>query len=494
MSKKYLKINIEDTVIVALENINKGEVLLIDEKEIVVKENITFGHKIAIKNIAKGTSIIKYGHSIGTASLNIEQGEWVHTHNCVTGLNEYEDYTYNPLENNVHKIEDKSFYGYLRKTGKVGIRNEIWILPTVGCVNGIVNEIEKQSQKYLSNTIKTISAFNHPYGCSQVGEDQDNTRKILADLASHPNATGVLLVGLGCENSGIDEVKKQIKDFDKLNIETLICQDVEDEIKEGLSLIEKLIFNSKDDKQTKQPLSKLIVGLKCGGSDGLSGITANPTVGVFSDLLVQNGGTTILTEVPEMFGAEQSLLNRCKNDTVYKKMVNLINGFKEYYVKNNSPVYENPSPGNKLGGITTLEDKSLGCTQKSGSAEIVDVLNYGEIVTDKGLNILEAPGNDLVASTALAAAGAQIVLFTTGRGTPFACPVPTIKISSNTALYNKKRNWIDFDAGKMLTGKNLEENGKDLFNMVISVASGEIVKSENDGYRDIAIFKKGVTL
>ncbi|MEA4876240.1 altronate dehydratase family protein [Anaerorhabdus sp.] len=494
MNKKFIKINASDNVIVIVDNVKKDEVIEVDSQSIQILQDTTLGHKIAFKNINENENIIKYGENIGVATTAIKTGEWVHTHNCKTVLNEHEEYFYNPLLTMLGNEENKTFNGYLRSSGKVGVRNEIWILPTVGCVNGIVKELERKAQSLLTDNIDAIVAYNHPYGCSQVGDDQDNTRKILADIASHPNAAYILLVGLGCENSGIAEVLKFVDEKDKNKIRTMICQNIEDEIETGLCILKECVKEAKQIQRTEQPLSKLIVGLKCGGSDGLSGITANPTVGIFSDLLVKQGGSTILTEVPEMFGAERSLMNRCKDEETFKKLVKLINEFKDYFVKNNSPVYENPSPGNKAGGITTLEDKSLGCTQKSGTATVVDVLWYGDKIKQCGLNLLESPGNDLVASTALAAAGAQIILFTTGRGTPFACPVPTIKISSNTPLSKKKNNWIDFDAGISLNDKTLSECGNDLFKKVISVANGEKIKSEADGYRDIAIFKKGVTL
>ncbi|MEG0240236.1 UxaA family hydrolase [Anaerorhabdus sp.] len=494
MDKKFIKINDADNVIVILENIKKNELIDVDTHSIKVLQDVSFGHKVACQTIEENEKIIKYGEVIGVATKTIQKGEWVHTHNCKTALNEHEEYFYNPMLNTQDKKETKTFKGYIRSSGKVGIRNEIWILPTVGCVNGIVKEIETKAQTLLTDNIDAIVAYNHPYGCSQVGDDQDNTRKILADIASHPNAAYVLLVGLGCENSGVAEILQFVDEKDRNKMRTMICQNVEDEIETGLCILKELVESAKQSQRTEQPLSKLIVGLKCGGSDGLSGITANPTVGIFSDLLVKQGGSTILTEVPEMFGAEQSLMNRCKDKPTFEKLVALINGFKEYFVQNNSPVYENPSPGNKAGGITTLEDKSLGCTQKSGTATVVDVLRYGDKVNQCGLNLLESPGNDLVASTALAAAGAQIVLFTTGRGTPFACPVPTIKISSNTPLFKKKNNWIDFDTGVSLKEKTLSECGIDLFEKVIKVANGEKIKSEADGYRDMAIFKKGVTL
>ena len=495
---KIIKINKNDNVVVALENIRKGTELTIDNHLIMVEEDINFGHKIAIKDIVEHEQITKYGETIALATKNINKGQWVHTHNCKTNLNEHEEYKYEPRMKNVNSEQsnfvNKTFKGYRRINGKVGIRNEIWIIPTVGCVNDIVRLIEKNTQQYLTDKIDGIVGFNHPYGCSQVGKDQNNTQKILADLAQHPNAAGVLLVGLGCENSGIEEVKKYISEDEMYKIKTLICQEVEDEVEEGITCIKELINEAEKSFREDSSIEELIIGLKCGGSDGLSGITANPVVGSFSDLLIGFGGTTILTEVPEMFGAERLLMNRCDKEDTFNKTVHLIEDFKNYFVENKSPIYENPSPGNKAGGISTLEDKSLGCTQKSGESQVMDVLSYGGIVKNKGLNLLESPGNDLVASTALAASGAHIVLFTTGRGTPFASPVPTIKISSNSQLYQKKNNWIDFNAGELLEDLELVDMGNKLLDYVIQVADGEKVKSETQGYRDMAIFKTGVTL
>ncbi len=386
------------------------------------------------------------------------------------------------------------FRGFRRADGKVGVRNEIWIIPTVGCVNSVAAAIEKRTQDCIKGSVEAVMAFAHPYGCSQMGEDQENTRRILADLIRHPNAGGVLVLGLGCENSNIDVLKEYIGEYDPDRVKFLVAQETEDEVEDGVKLVKALTEYAGRFERTQIPCSELIIGMKCGGSDGLSGITANPTVGAFSDLLTAEGGTTILTEVPEMFGAETLLMNRCENEELFEKTVALINDFKNYFTSHNQTIYENPSPGNKKGGISTLEDKSLGCTQKSGSAPVRGVLGYADTVKEKGLNLLSAPGNDLVASTALAASGAQIVLFTTGRGTPFASPVPTVKISSNSPLYKHKKNWIDFNCGDMVDGKTLEELGEELFRYVTEVASGKKVKAEEAGFHDMAIFKQGVTL
>lgn len=492
--KEFIKIHKEDTVAVALKPLEKGKVIEIDGKKVELKEEIPQGHKFALCTIGAGEQVIKYGNSIGIAKEEIPSGAWVHIHNVKTGLGEVLEYQFEQQKASLEKAEKAFFEGYRRSDGKVGVRNEIWIIPTVGCVNNVAQMIEKRAKKYAGGTVEDICAFPHPYGCSQMGDDQDNTRTILADLINHPNAGGVLVLGLGCENSNIQELKKFIGEYDEKRVKFLVAQEHEDEVEDSLELIRELAEYAGQFHREPISVSELVIGMKCGGSDGLSGITANPAVGAFSDMLISRGGTTILTEVPEMFGAETLLMNRCENEELFEKTVKLINDFKNYFMSHNQTIYENPSPGNKKGGITTLEDKSLGCTQKSGKAPIRGVLAYGECVTEKGLNLLSAPGNDLVASTALAASGAHIVLFTTGRGTPFASPVPTIKISSNTQLADKKKNWIDFNCGDMVENSSLEENSERLFDYVLEVASGKKVKAEEAGFHDMAIFKQGVTL
>lgn len=492
----FIKINHNDKVAVALKPLEKGRKLTVDGVDVVLQNDIPQGHKFALCDIKEGEDIIKYGFRIGYAKQDIKKGEWIHTHNVKTALGDLLNYEYHPVKTEVVKSAPSTFMGYKRPDGTTGVRNEIWILPTVGCVNSIAKELERLAkEKYPLGAVEDIIAFNHPYGCSQMGDDQENTRKVLSDIIHHPNAGGVLVLGLGCENSNIPLLKESyIGDYDENRVKFLSCQDVEDEYETAMKLIGELYENASKYHREPCDASELIIGMKCGGSDGLSGITANPIVGSFSDILISKGGTTILTEVPEMFGAETILMNRCKDQETFDKTVALINNFKNYFKKNNQTIYENPSPGNKKGGISTLEDKSLGCTQKSGSAPVVGVLEYGERVKEKGLNLLSAPGNDLVAATACAVAGAQIVLFTTGRGTPFASLVPTMKISSNSKLAGFKSNWIDFNAGQMVEDKTKDELAKELFEKVLRVASGEKVKSEAAGYHDIAIFKQGVTL
>ncbi len=490
----FIKINENDNVAVALDVIPENTTVDVGDTKITTVMEIPAGHKFALVDMPEQTPVIKYGFRIGNTIAAVKAGEWIHTHNLKTGLGDLLEYCYEPDLAEEQYTEDITFMGYNRKNGKVGVRNEIWIIPTVGCVNNVASKIAELSKELVRENIEAVCAFPHPYGCSQMGEDQEHTRQILANLINHPNAGGVLVLGLGCENSNIDVLKGYLGEIDAERVKFLVSQDSDDEIAEGVEIVKGLAEYAAQFQREPISVSKLVVGMKCGGSDGFSGITANPTVGRFSDILISKKGTTILTEVPEMFGAETILMNRCANEELFHKTVDLINDFKNYFKSHNQTIYENPSPGNKKGGISTLEDKSLGCTQKSGNAIVKGVLAYGEMVKTSGLNLLSAPGNDLVASTALAASGAHIVLFTTGRGTPFACPVPTMKISSNSRLAGKKENWIDFNAGVVAEGEDLDAAGKRLFDEVVAIASGKQVKSELAGFHDMAIFKQGVTL
>lgn len=494
----FIKINERDNVIVALNPIPAGTELSVPAEggtvKVTAREEIPAGHKMAIKEIPAGGEVIKYGFRIGNAKEDIPCGAWIHTHNVKTALGDLLTYSYEPVDTAQEKQPERTFMGFERKDGRVGVRNEIWVVPTVGCVNNVATAIAKQANAFAEGSVEEVIAFPHPYGCSQMGDDQEHTRTILADLIRHPNAGGVLVLGLGCENSNIDVLKEYIGEYDPERVKFLVAQESEDEIADGVELCRELIHNAAGDVRTPAGTGRLVIGMKCGGSDGLSGITANPLVGRFSDLLTAQGGTTILTEVPEMFGAETLLMNRCENEELFEKTVDLINDFKNYFKSHNQTIYENPSPGNKKGGISTLEDKSLGCTQKSGSSAVKGVLAYGERVKTHGLNLLSAPGNDLVAATALAAAGAQIVLFTTGRGTPFASPVPTVKIATNSRLAGKKTGWIDFNAGVLVEDADQNAVTQQFFDYVLEVASGKKVRSEEAGFHDMAIFKQGVTL
>ncbi|NRY62772.1 UxaA family hydrolase [Clostridium beijerinckii] len=494
--KEIIKINEKDNVVVALRDLSKSEIIEVENKKIEIKEDIKRGHKVAISDFKVDDNVIKYGYPIGHAIKDISLGEWIHTHNIKTNLDGIMEYNFNQQLKQV-SIENRNltFDGYKRANGNVGIRNELWIVPTVGCVNGIGERIiEKFKEDVKAVGIDGVEIFKHNYGCSQLGDDHANTRTMLGNLVKHPNAGGVLVLGLGCENNTMAEFIESLGEYDTTRIKFLVSQEVSNEIEEGAKILRELYENMKDDKRELVSLSNLKVGLKCGGSDGFSGITANPLVGSFSDFLVAQGGTTILTEVPEMFGAETILMNRAKDNETFDKTVHLINDFKEYFMAYNQPIYENPSPGNKAGGITTLEDKSLGCTQKSGDSTVVGVLKYGETLKTNGLNLLSGPGNDLVAASALAAAGCHMVLFTTGRGTPFGTFVPTMKISTNTPLYNLKPHWMDFNAGTLVEDKTLSEVTEEFIKYVIEVANGKYVNNEINKFKELAILKQGVTL
>ena len=493
----FIKINPADSVVVCLRPFNKGEQINVDGKDITLAQDTPAGHKVLINDTAKGENIIKYGYPIGHAMENLKAGEWVNENNLKTNLSGTLTYEYKPVDEKLDIANDNlTFNGYVRKNGEVGIRNEVWIVPTVGCVNGIAERLAAtlEAETRLEG-IDAVHAWHHNYGCSQLSEDHENTRKVLRDIVLHPNAGAVLILSLGCENNQPEEFEKLLGDYDRERIKILVAQKVQgNEVEEGMKILRSLYDIAKNDKRTACPLSELRIGLKCGGSDGFSGITANPLVGEFSDYIVAQGGTSILTEVPEMFGAETILMNRCENEALFNQTVKLVNDFKEYFLSHGEPVGENPSPGNKAGGISTLEDKALGCTQKCGRAPVSGVLSYGDRLQTKGLNLLSAPGNDLVASTALAAAGCQIVLFTTGRGTPFGTFIPTMKVSTNSDLFRNKPNWIDFNAGELVDGTDMKTLLRKFVNKIIAVANGEQTCNEKNGYREISIFKNGVTL
>ncbi|MED0585952.1 altronate dehydratase family protein [Bacillus subtilis] len=496
--KSFIKIHKQDNVLLALRDIQKGERLHADGVSIEVKDEIKRGHKIALQPIKENDSIIKYGFPIGRATKDISIGEHIHVHNTKTNLSDIQSYSYTPrFDENPYSNENRTFKGFRRENGDAGVRNELWIVPTVGCVNGVA---EKMLQRFVRETgdiapFDNVLVLKHQYGCSQLGDDHENTKQILLNAIRHPNAGGVLVLGLGCENNELARMKEALQDVNLKRVKFLESQSVTDEMEAGVALLKEIHEAAKGDKREDIPLSELKIGLKCGGSDGFSGITANPLLGRFSDYLIAQGGSTVLTEVPEMFGAETILMQRAANEEVFHKIVQLINDFKQYFIKHDQPVYENPSPGNKAGGISTLEDKSLGCTQKAGISPVTDVLKYGEVLKTKGLTLLSAPGNDLIASSALAAAGCQIVLFTTGRGTPFGTFVPTVKVATNTELYEAKPHWIDFNAGLLAEDDVHEEYVlREFIQYMIEVASGQLVNHEKNDFRELAIFKSGVTL
>lgn len=487
---KLFKINDKDNVAVALEKLKKGEII----DNIKLLDDIPFGHKVLLNDLKNGENIIKYGNPIGHLTIDCKKGEHIHEHNLKTNLSDIIEYKYCGENEYQPKKCDVTFNGYLRQDGRAATRNEIWIIPTVGCVNNTAKRLEKIGQDIIGDGCDGVFAYTHPFGCSQLGDDQENTRKILASLANHPNAGGVLIVSLGCENTNVKTLKKYLGEYDEKRIKFLVTQDCENELEKGEKLLKELYSFVKSFKREPIPINKLVVGYKCGGSDAFSGITANALCGKLTDKLTSFGTSTILTEVPEMFGAEKLLMKRCENEKVFNKCVNMINSFKQYFFSHNQECYENPSPGNHDGGITTLEEKSLGCIQKGGKAIITDVLEYGEHCKKQGLNLLTGPGNDIVSTTNLTAAGANIILFTTGRGTPLGASVPTIKVSSNSRLAKRKSNWIDFNAGELIKSNDFENMTEEIFKLLIDIASGRQTKNERNGYREISIFKDGVIM
>jgi altronate hydrolase len=492
---EVLRVHPRDNVLVALRDLKPGEILRSPDGELAVKSAVPRGHKLACAVIGAGTAVRKYGWPIGMATQDIAPGEHVHTHNLATALTAHENYTYAPAAAAANPVpaDTRTFLGYPRRNGRVGTRNEIWVICTVGCVARTAGRIAEIAGEKLRGKVDGVYALTHPFGCSQLGDDLAHTRRLLASLAAHPNAGAVLIVGLGCENNQLQALL-DAANLDPTRIRSYNAQAVDDEVAEGVRAVEELAELLKQDTRVPRPLSDLVLGVKCGGSDAFSGLTANPLVGRISTVLAKAGGTPILTEIPEIFGAEQMLMTRAVDEAVFNDAAKLINDFKDYFTAAGQRVSDNPSPGNQAGGITTLEEKSLGAVQKSGDAPLTQVLRYGERVGRPGLALLESPGNDAVSSTALVAAGATVLLFTTGRGTPLGFPAPTLKISSTSALAQAKPRWIDFDAGTLLTGASLDDVAQELLDLVIATASGRATCAERNGEREVAIWKTGVTL
>jgi altronate hydrolase len=495
--QRYIKIHPNDNVAVALADLAEGERLSLEGLEVILKQSMERGHKCALQPLAVGDLVVKYGLPIGHATVPVAAGETLHSHNTRTNLNDLDEYSYQPdFATLPPQAGDREVQIFRRKNGDVGIRNELWILPTVGCVNGIARQMVTRFLKESNDAagIDGVHLFTHPFGCSQLGQDHENTRTMLQNMVRHPNAGAVLVIGLGCENNQVDIFRETLGNYDAERVHFMALQQHDDEVEAGLEHLRQLFEVMRYDQRQPGRLSELKFGLECGGSDGLSGITANPLLGRFSDQTIANGGTTVLTEVPEMFGAERILMGRCRDEATFAKTVSMINDFKRYFIDHNQPIYENPSPGNKAGGITTLEEKSLGCTQKAGESQVVDVLKYGERLHQPGLNLLSAPGNDAVATSALAGAGCHMVLFSTGRGTPYGGFVPTVKLSTNSELAAKKPHWIDFDAGVLIKGTEMSVLLEKFVDTLVEIANGRQTRNEQNDFRELAIFKSGVTL
>ncbi|MFC0228206.1 UxaA family hydrolase [Serratia aquatilis] len=495
--QSIIKIHTKDNVAVALRDLAAGEAIEWGGQAITLAQDVVRGHKFALEPIAAGEMIVKYGLPIGHALVAIASGEHIHSQNAKTNLSDLDNYRYQPeFQTLPTQAADREVQIYRRSNGEVGIRNELWIIPTVGCVNAVARQIQQRFLKETSEAqgIDGVHLFTHPFGCSQLGQDHQNTRTMLQNMVRHPNAGAVLVIGLGCENNQVDEFRSTLGEFDEQRVRFMVCQQQDDEVEAGLEHLHALYQVMSGDRRQPGKLGELKFGLECGGSDGLSGITANPLLGCFSDYVIANGGTTVLTEVPEMFGAERILMSRCRDESIFEKTVSMVNDFKQYFIAHDQPIYENPSPGNKAGGITTLEEKSLGCTQKAGQSQVVDVLKYGERLRLPGLNLLSAPGNDAVATSALAGAGCHMVLFSTGRGTPYGGFVPTVKLATNSELAAKKPHWIDFDAGRLIHGLPMAEMLTQFVDLIVEIANGKSARNETNDFRELAIFKSGVTL
>ena len=495
----YLRVHPADSVAVALAPLAAGRLVDLDGTGITLRSDIPAGHKFALVPISEGQPVTRYGSAIGLASADIAPGEHVHSHNLKTALGTGDTYAFAPVATRAPGASAgaDSFLGYRRADGRVGTRNEIWVLNTVGCVNRAAERIAREGERRVRGleTVDGVHAFPHPFGCSQLGDDLSQTRGILQGLATHPNAGGVVLIGLGCENNRLDALLEGIPEAARGRIVSFAAQSVDDEENAGLAALDTLIERMSGDRREVCPASDLVLGMKCGGSDALSGLTANPLVGRMTDRVTGEGGKSLLTEVPEMFGAERLLMARAADEEVFHRIVEMVEAFKAYFIRHNQPIYENPSPGNKEGGLTTLEEKSLGAVQKGGTARVTDVLAYGQGARRPGLSLINAPGNDAVSSTALAVAGATVLLFTTGRGTPLGFPVPTLKIASNSGLAARKPRWIDFDAGPIASeGRSMEEMAEALWRLILDTASGRPARNEENDYREIAIWKTGVTL
>lgn len=495
--QRFIQIHSADNVGVALHDLNEGEPVSLGGYAVVLAQPVARGHKFALRAIRAGENIVKYGLPIGHALRDIAPGEHIHSQNAKTNLSDLDSYQYQPdFIALPGQPADREVQLFRRKNGQVGIRNELWLIPTVGCVNGIARQIQSRFLKETHDAegIDGVHLFTHPFGCSQLGDDHLNTRTMLQNMVRHPNAGAVLVIGLGCENNQVDAFRETLGEVDEDRVRFMTLQKFDDEVEAGLERLRELYAVMREDRRERGWLSELKFGLECGGSDGLSGITANPLLGRFSDYVIANGGTSVLTEVPEMFGAERILMSRCRDAQTFEKTVHMVNDFKQYFIEHQQPIYENPSPGNKAGGITTLEEKSLGCTQKAGQSPVQDVLKYGERLTTPGLNLLSAPGNDAVATSALAGAGCHMVLFSTGRGTPYGGFVPTVKLATNSELAAKKPHWIDFDAGQLIHGVSMDHLLAEFVELIVAIADGRKTCNELNDFRELAIFKSGVTL
>lgn len=496
-----IKLYPQDTVALATSELKKGQTVTVDGETITLLDDIPNAHKIALKDFETGEAVRKYDNIIGYASKPIKKGEWIHSHNEVTGLGKSKEYTYdfNPIS--IFPGEsDKTFMGYDRADGGAGIRNHLAIISTVFCANGPLRKLARMAEaKYpATENFDGIIAFDQEFGCSQTGKDLVTTCKIIAGIAKNANFGGVLLVSNGCEMAIPSVLEQYMGDYDKKRIRTLTLQEVEDEFTAGMELIDEIMEEMKDDKRTPININRLHIAMNCGGSDGYSGITANTLLGTLCDTLVKEGAIMNMTEVPEMMGAEHILMNRAADKSIFDDIVKMMYDYDAYFARYGEKAADNPTQGNKAGGLTTLEEKSLGCIQKGGHCAVMEVLEYGERATKNGFVLVSGPGNDLAGVSGQIAAGAVLTIFTTGRGTPCGFAGPTFRLASNTALATRKSNWIDYDAGRLLTAKTPEEVealNKELYDAIMATVNGQYrTRTEENGYYILGALKDGVTL
>lgn len=501
-SSLIIQLHANDNVVVARTPIPCGTTLTIDHRTFVATQDIPPGHKVAVAEIASSSPVVKYGQIIGYASASIASGDWVHVHNLVAKRSEF-NYDFStelcpaPTPDRI-----RTFQGYKRTDGQFGTRNYVALISTVNCsattARYVAAELAKTDLTPFPN-VDGIVPLVHKGGCAMSfgGEDHLQLNRTLAGFATHPNIAACLILGLGCETAQASHLQRehgliQLGSHSSLgNVDRPMIVNIQEvggvrkTVDHVVGILRDLLPAANDVRREPLPVSRLKVALECGGSDGNSGITANPALGVASDLLVAQGGTVILSETPEIYGAEQMLTKRAVNRSVGEKLLERIRWWEDYAQRHNASIDNNPSVGNKLGGLTTIFEKSLGAIAKAGTTPLQAVYRYAEPINEPGFVIMDSPGFDPASVTGKVASGAQIVVFTTGRGSCFGCkPSPTIKVATNTPMFNRMRDDMDIDAGRILDGTSVQAVGEEIFERIIATASGSPTLSESQGIGD----------
>jgi altronate hydrolase len=495
-SPRSLVLNAKDNIGVALANLDPG----MEAQGVAIVRRVPKGHKFALRAIAAGQPVVKFGQIIGFAKTDIAAGDWVHEHNCGIG-DEHgafeRDYAFSegvvPVDY-LPEGQQATFEGFRRADGKAGTRNYLGILTSVNCSTTVAGFIAKEIERsgILDDypNIDGIVALKQANGCiiDYRGVIFDTLKRTTWGYATNPNMGGVVMVGLGCEGFQIPRFKEAYHVEENDTFRTMTIQETggtRKTVEKGVEAIKDMLPIVNAARRETLPASALMLALQCGGSDGYSGITANPALGVAADILVRNGGTAILSETPEIYGAEHLLTRRAVNRQVGEKLIDIIHWWEDYAARNNMEMNNNPSPGNKLGGLTTILEKSLGAAAKGGNSPLTAVYNYADPVTEKGFVFMDTPGYDPVSATGQVAGGANVLCFTTGRGSAYGCkPTPSIKIATNSDVYQKMIDDMDINGGDVLDGHTLEEKGQEIFDEIIAVASGKKTKSELLGYGD----------